>query len=289
MDRPTRSLLAWFDQDEAVKTLLGHVPAAGQDVSHQVAQWTEKQKALAARIPYTSDTPVIEPFPESLSKLAVTFTARPDVQAMLAGFRWELGVVNLAHVLSYQKIVVLEGIQERVAAVREDDWEALFSLCLPDAAAPTKRPLIIDPDGKGITLTSLNPNLRVLGHIIQKTELTAGPGTISATIFGFTVKHYPSFVQVVEYNGRWFVRDGYHRCYGLLATGITRVPCVFIRANNFQQTGAEQVGFFPEAVLLSERPPLLKDFLDDAVSVTVQQRATRKVVRITAQEFVVDV
>src|SRR5437899_9406713 len=81
--------------------------------------------------------------------------------------------------------------------------------------------------------------------IYGKTELSNPEGgTMSATVFGFIVKHYPSFVQVVDYNGRRFLRDGYHRCYGLLAKGSTTIPCVSIQSNTLKQTGPDQVGFF---------------------------------------------
>src|SRR5439155_11959986 len=138
----------------------------------------------------------------------VAFAARGDIQTLLAGLQWELGVADLTRVLSYQKIVVLEDVQGRVAAAAQNDWDSLFSVCLPDPVPPAKRPVIVDPDGKGITLSSLNPNLRVLGHFVQKTELSSPAGaTMSATVFGFIVRHYPSVVQVVQYNGRWFLRD----------------------------------------------------------------------------------
>jgi len=116
--------------------------------------------------------------------------------------------------------------------------------------------VMFDPDAKGITLSSLNPNLRVIGHVVQKTEVNQGAGGVmSATALGFLVKLGASFVQAVEYNGRWFVRDGYHRCYGLLANGITRIPCMLIHAVNFAQTGAEQPGFFSYEILFGDRPP----------------------------------
>jgi len=85
-----------------------------------------------------------------------------------------------------------------VAAVTQDDWDGLFSICLPDPAPPTKRAVMIDQDGKGITLSSLNPNLRVLSLVVQQAEMAnPGVGTMSVTIFGFIAKHYASFMQVV--------------------------------------------------------------------------------------------
>jgi hypothetical protein len=140
---------------------------------------------------------------------------------------------------------------------------------------------MINQSEKSYTLSSLNPNLRIMTLVRQKQD--------SWKNLGFIVGIHPSFVQVAECNGRWFVRDGYHRCYGLLRRGITRIPCVFVRARNFSETGAEQPGLLKYEQVFSSRPPLLKDFFDDAVSVTVQYRALRKVVRIRGEEFFVEV
>jgi hypothetical protein len=67
------------------------------------------------------------------------------------------------------------------------------------------------------------------------------------------------------------------------------VPCVFVKARNFQELGAAAPGFLPYEVLFSDRPPFLTDFLDDTFSVLVNQKAMRKVVRISAEEFLVEV
>jgi hypothetical protein len=133
--------------------------------------------------------------------------------------------------------------------------------------------------------------LRVSGHAATELNVAAAPNqpTVPFKFCGFLINHGVSLLQVVEYSGRWFIRDGYHRAYGLLRKGITRIPCIFIRAANFQQTGADQPAFIRYETLFGLRPPFLRDFLLNEVSATVQQRAVRKVVRVAAEEFVVEV
>ncbi len=120
-------------------------------------------------------------------------------------------------------------------------------------------------------------------------DVAIAPGQPAArqNFIGFTMNFGSPFVQIAEYNGRWFVRDGYHRCFGLLRRGVTRVPCVFVRPRSFPELGAAAPSFFPYEVLFGERPPFLRDFLDDSVAVTARQAAQRKVVRIRAEEFIV--
>lgn len=285
-------LLAWLERDEAVAALLGRrVPAPGEDVRSQISAWEAKRATLMARPPYALPTPVLEPLPEILAEKGGAFQQRPDVKAIFGGFDWTVGVANLDHVLSFQRQVVLEQIEERTAAVSQDKWDELFLLCLPEARPTEQMGALMEQSGKAITFSSLNPNLRVAGHATQEINVASTPNQpgVPMKFIGFVVNLGTSFLQVVEYNGRWFVRDGYHRCYGLMQKGISRVPCVFIKARNFAETGAEQPEFLRFETLFGERPPFVKDFLDDEVSVTVQQRAVRKVVRITAEEFVVEV
>jgi hypothetical protein len=42
-------------------------------------------------------------------------------------------------------------------------------------------------------------------------------------------------------------------------------------------------------VLFGDRPPFITDFLDDRLSFSVNENAMRKVVRTSAEEFVVEV
>jgi hypothetical protein len=104
---------------------------------------------------------------------------------------------------------------------------------------------------------------------------------------GFSVGYGLPFVQTVEYQyqGCWFVRDGYHRAFGLLSPGVERIPCLFIRARDAQQFGGTAAHFLRWEIIFGSRPPFLMDFLDDQVAATATRPLTGKVIRIAAQEF----
>jgi hypothetical protein len=291
MNRQTRILLPWLEDLEAITNLLGRIPAQGEDLTAQQSVLNVSRANLQARPAYSLSTPVIDNLPEEVKHLSVAFRTRPEVVAALQGLDWTLGMVDLKQVLSFQKMVVEEQALERVKSVQVDDLQHLFSLCLPENGSEMVLSGALDHDQRGVTLSSLNPNLRVGGQLAFDMEVPVVAGTArrKEKVVGFTINFGVNFVQIAEYEGRWFVRDGYHRTYGLLRRGIHNIPCVFIRARSLQELGAAQPGFFPYQVLFGERPPFLTDFLDDTTSVSVTQRATRKVVRISAEEFVVEV
>ena len=97
--------------------------------------------------------------------------------------------------------------------------------------------------------------------------------------FTFFVSMGASYVQVAQYQGRSFLRDGYHRAAGLLHVGVSRVPAVVIDAPSFQFITSAP-GLFDHEVAFSDRAPRLADFWDDSVSADALQPAVRMVVRI---------
>ena len=277
MDRPIRVLLSWLDHNEAVAFQLGHLPQPEDDIRPMEQRWEEHKANLASRAALTTRESPILPIPTAFEELARNFRNRPDVQTIFTGLDWTPAYANLTKVLSFQKIVVLEGIDERISAVSVNDPASLFAFCLPEPATPTPMSAALDQDQKGMTFSSLNPNLRVSQLALQ------------GNYVGFQVILSPSFLQVVEYRDRWFIRDGYHRTYALLRAGREEVPCILVRARNFQETGANAPGFFSYEILYGEGPPYVKDFLDNSVSVQASQRAMRKVVRLRAEEFNVEI
>jgi hypothetical protein len=290
MLKPIRVLLGWQEQDEAIKALLGAIPKPDQDVAAQIAEWKSKKAAVLARPPYSPPTGAYKPLPAHLATQGAAFLQRADVQATLRGLHYELGVVALDDVIAFQKTVSLEQPQERDEPVSQDDWGQLFARCLPGPGSSEQIGSVLADDGKSLTISSLNPNLRVSQLGLR--DPTAGDQLQfgqKVRFIGFGVAFVTSFVQVAEYNGRLFLKDGYHCCYRLLSRGVNRVPCVYIRAKNLTEVGAVQSDCFKYDVLSGPRPPRLKDFHDDSVSVTTQARALRKVIRIAAEEFFIEI
>jgi hypothetical protein len=96
-----------------------------------------------------------------------------------------------------------------------------------------------------------------------------------------------NFVQVVEYRGRAILKNGYHRAFAARQSGLTHIPCVYIHAREFRETGASRrEGFFSEETLFSDRPPLLRYFGDDRLAVRIKRSGTPKVERPRVGETV---
>ena len=66
-------------------------------------------------------------------------------------------------------------------------------------------------------VTSANMNLRIVGNI---GPLPMAPG---GSVLGFGVFAGPSFMQVARRNGRYFLRDGYHRALWLAQSPHTNL------------------------------------------------------------------
>jgi hypothetical protein len=297
MRHQVRVLLAWFERMDAISALLGfRMPADGEDVSVHAASYEAQRAALLARPAFVPSPMTVDPLPEAIADRAEELlkTLRPaghragssgHAHAQASGPSLSAGIVDLTRLISFQRAVNLEQIADRVAAAAPGDWAALAEICLPLGGAEEEDLHgTFDKDGRGVTITSHNPNLRV-GHV----RTVPGPEGGNARVIGFTLMFGTRHVHVVEYKGRHFLKDGYHRCHGLLARGITRVPAIYERARSFADVHSGSTTFVSQEYLLGTHPPMLTDFLHPGVSATVSQQAFRKSIRIRAEEFVVNV
>lgn len=241
---------------------------------------------LAARPLFTPPIPVIDVGDDPILQ---ALKERSDISTAFAGLSWRPAMVDLRGVLAFQKIISVEGLETRVASARMGK-EQLLELCLPTNQPLPPSAAMVDPDGKGFTLSSHNPNLRITCGL-GEAEVNSGSGLSPARMQAlmFMVSTGASYLQVVCYKGRYFIRDGYHRAAGLLREGINVAPCILIDARNFDEQvvlGRPQE-FLPYEVLFGDRPPRLTDFWDDGVAHTILRPVVRKVVRVRGDEFVV--
>jgi hypothetical protein len=138
-------------------------------------------------------------------------------------------------------------------------------------------PVAFDAAKNAWILSSPNPNLRVIGNF------SAAVG-VGYTGFGFAVALQQSYLQVAGLNGRYFLRDGYHRAYGLLAAGIKRVPALVKDFGTFEEVGMPQ-GLLPQSAYLGNKPPVLADYLNEIVSIETSVPITQKMIVVQALEL----
>jgi hypothetical protein len=94
----------------------------------------------------------------------------------------------------------------------------------------------------------------------------------------------PSFLLVVRSQGRYLLRDGYHRAYGLLRRGIAVVPAFVREFAPHENPGLDNPNLLSSAVYFGERPPLLPDYADDTVAAATQLPASENLIVITSVE-----
>jgi hypothetical protein len=213
--------------------------------------------------------------------------ARPEFGAAFAGLNWRFAVVDLRTVLSFQKVIQTDGLEDRIGgAIR--DQVLLRELCIPQSQPAHPIGAFTDVDGKGFTISSFNPNLRIAGGQLGEAQVSPAPGLPTVKMQAVTLLVFmgTSYLQMARYKDRTFVRDGYHRAAGLIKHGVYEVPCVFIEAASFDQVGPT-INTLSYEVLFGDRPPRLVDFWDDSVASDTRQVAVRKVIRVKGEEFVV--
>ena len=225
------------------------------------------RQLISARPPFEHASAFMEAETVLLRDSFAVQSARSDLQAEMSGLDWSLGIVDARLLLAFQRRLAINPAIPQVPAPAADDWSALTALSFGPA-----KPVIYDlvRDGASVALQSSNPNL----HFRVSTD----PSNPIAVHAG------SPFFEVAEYRGRWFLRDGYHRAYALLRSGVWKLPAVIVQARTLEELGAIQPWFFPEGVLFSHHPPRVTDFLDDALIFEYDRPSLIKTLRVTMEE-----
>jgi hypothetical protein len=270
--RPARALLGWMAAEHGELLLAGQTGAAAPEA--QRARVREARDAVAARPAGIEQASIVSALPAELAGHAARLEATPAGTGMRAD-GWEIALVDLGRVAAFQTHVFTDTATERVAGLEPGDLQSIAELTLPvNDTAPVSAQY--DEFKQAYTITSPNPNFKVVGPV-------NGPLPDGTMAFGFKVTMAASFVQVARFQGRYVMRDGYHRAFGLLSRGITRVPA-YVR--DFDTTeNLAPAGMMPQAAWLGDRPPLLRDYHDDRVAEPVSLPAQHRLIVIHALEL----
>jgi hypothetical protein len=252
--------------------------AAGRMPERIVETARLAREAVAARPDGVSQEDLISDLPGELAGHVRSLQASDTARQMFAE-GWKVHLVDLTRVCAFQPVVYTDRSFEGSHLLDANDLTAVAEITLPLSQGDLL-PIQFNPLRQAWVVTSANMNLRIVGNISG--PLPMAPG---GSVLGFGVYAGPSFMQVVRRNGRHILRDGYHRAVWLLRRGITVVPAFVRDLTAFEDLVPDPRTVLPQDSYCGARPPVLPDYLDDAVSSAVQAPDPRKIIIIQALEL----
>ena len=283
LQRPARALLGWMHTDAAILVLNSNQQTPGTPEQREIAR--RSSAAVASRDDGVDQAGVIEDAPPVLESYIDKLRENSSALMYFAqGF--EVKIAHLDRICGFQPVIFTDSAASRVGALDSDDLVGIAEVSLPRTLPQTIRAQY-DPVRRSWIIASANPNLRILSQVALQVS-NAADGSLRLDdkgflVMGFAVAIGESFMQVGQFQGRYYLRDGYHRALGFLLKGITRVP-VFVRDVPVGENLAP-AGMLPEQSYLGSRPPRLPDYLDDDVSIDVTLPASQRLIVIPGLEL----
>ncbi len=272
--RKARTLIGWLSEQEGALWIAGREMTDSPDPAH-LAICQRARAAVAARQPGVDQSNLFDSLPPELEPhLQALRTNEKSAQVLATS--GEPRIVDLRLICAAQPTILTEDTANRVSGVSSSDFLAIAKVTLP-LPEEERIPAGFDQLKNAWILSSPNPNLKVVGTFHRP----LGPGLIG---YGFAIALQRSYLQVSGVNGRYFLRDGYHRAYGFLAAGITHVPALVKEFASFEEVQMP-AGLLPPTTYLGDRPPFLLDYLSDDVAADSSVPVTTKLIAIQALEL----
>jgi hypothetical protein len=232
--------------------------APHQDVTSLRSRIDKCRSALAARVSGIDQSTALYPMPHELDSYMNQLWSTP-IGKLYRNAGFEARLVHIREIVGFQTVVREQAGRRLAARAHGRDLTSIAKVALPfDSSQEVNASY--DAARRSWTISAHDPNLRI-GLPLHPNE-TAGLGFPAV---GFRIEVPASLMQVQTYKGRHYLTDGYHRALGLLRHGMTTVPVLYRQIEALEDLGA--FGHLPIDAITGAKPPLIGDYLDDAVSV----------------------
>ena len=273
------TLLGFLEEDEALQFI------RGQATEHTAEEeWRQKVRRANRAAAAISDRAVGSP---EVLELDARFGDRlralvnePTFQEQLVGVKkWRFAMVEAEKLHSVQAQLNLEYLDSLVeSAPAPDDLDGAVRYCLPTRQEKRKTTLLTsyNPNTNTISIVTENLDFRIAGKVEGQDPKTGTP------FFGFGIGFGLPQLSVAICDGRYYIRNGYHRAYALLKRGHRFLPCLLVNIERIEDIGSWGPGYLPVGVVLSEKGPILADFGTEA-AVKTPRRRLRMVISVHAE------
>jgi len=266
------ALLGFYSEADARSILLGHgVELSKEKTSALLGQIREARAWISTVKGRLGVSPRVDEIPAPhQAYLHDVQNAGVIDDVMKTGVQsWSFGLVELARVHVHQPYINLEYAAKLIEKAPEpDDFGALLRYCLPVGRGPSNQSTSVtfNPAQNTYSVVSENLDLQVVGN-------TQGEDALGRKFAGFAYGFGLPQMFVVQYRGLFILKNGYHRAYSLLKKGHEAIPCIILKTDDFALTGANRIGLFPAEIILSDKSPIMSDFLTKAAVIIPRLRA----------------
>ncbi len=206
---------------------------------------------------------------DSLTELREAAMSNGAIRRSFEIVPFDVALVDLDRVVVFQKHINLEYVRQ-LRAVEALDEVGIFNACIPltnEVRAPVGFNQLAQ---NAFSFVSPSTDLRLLDIIPLVPEQISGyvPGGPLVGAIGVTVGFGSNCLGVIEAEERTILNNGSHRAYALREAGVNVVPCIVQRVSRrdeLEAIGGGDLGANPDRYLKEGRPPMLKDYFDEAL------------------------
>ena len=282
--RAARALIGWMTKPEA-QLILGIPRTVVTPLPEHVRRARDAHLAVKSRPIGIDQTHLFSDVGEELRGYLAELQEHPSYKPYITS-GCSIRIANLNELRALQPVVHLDYLdhsdqfRQLTQEASQEDMLSLVRITLP-IPKPMALPVQADKQRNAWILQLKDPHTKIVGHFNTRVEVAPG---LFGIAYGFCVALLPSFVQVVLYRGRYFLKDGYHRSLALLEKGITHIPVMVEELSASQNLVVD--GRFPDETILGGHPPLFSDYLRDDVAAAVCHLASQKTITIHSAENV---
>jgi hypothetical protein len=273
-----------FARERADLTALS---AAGSDCAMELAEsWRDAAdiyETLQASEPYPSEPPTAFPLPSSMREHADALLAMPQIQREFDRVPVALGMVPLAHLICAQQRIDLHTVQRGGSDAAIPSDEAMIAACLPLEAPPYQFQIAQQEEGS-VTFAADNHDIRLFTPQILASSAVDGkwPGYVQQAL-ALPVGFSANVLNVIRFQNRLVLNNGYHRAFSLYRRGVTHVPAIIQVCRQWEDVGlvgSSEIFHNGSVYFDRKRPPLIRDFCDRRLTISLAVPISRKFVRI---------
>jgi hypothetical protein len=273
MASPGLSLVGFLDEKEALQHMKTVCVPINLDDNVLKAEWKKAQAALGSGYE-NAGSPLIEDLSQVGLDHVDMLLQQEWVKQRLPeiGAAWTFKSIEIDPLLAFQAHINIDRSKHHCSRIgTNSDEQELLSICLPQQAPQEQMQMHANPQSILIAAPNLNVRPLAQGYI--------------PPFFGILVGVALPFVHVVEFEGRYYLHNGYHRSLGLREAGIMKMPCLLRSVASFEEVGLH-VGTLPQSLFATNNAPTVGHFTQGRAH-QVAIRAVSRTMHVSWAEYVV--